>query len=564
MTGRNEQVSAVATLPMHVRPVPAIGDYLSPLVVDLLARYLEYQPITAVNLLGRRAQAQDPDQSIGVVTASLTNLGIRPCLVWRDDSEQVRALATEALRSLLSRGIAGERTARIFSCPCGAVELPEQAIPRHATRGRLFQITAAGTIVCRPCGLPATEEKRADLYLRLAVSPQPTVATFPAYAAAEADRLLAAEANREWRITRRRATGITADVGARRYNLDVDFVWSLMPTALARQRINARAFVTSNRTLAKAITMIRLNDAVGEWPSGQVAVLATPYVRDWRGRRMSGEDCGLPELTAEYEPRPLRLWMALGMNWEHKDTRLSRRELYWCLHAVGGLGRAGRVGMCPQASDLAQGVDRFVRRVNMTAVRTAITGARKGGATTGFAETLELIVGDGAAERTSEPGRRELPQATTYLLERIARRAAVARRAMAADPAGCAHAASLMWHSLRDLLRCTGYEPRCRADALTGVQARFPNLLPGKSRRLLRRHLDHGGQDVSSAAAMTDGALREFLRDCFEVHEAIVATAAALTSADPLARRSSLQRSGLQGGGSAPGPEKGVRLPPPG
>lgn len=515
---------------MHVRPAPPIGDYLSPLVVDLLARHLGYQPIIAVNLLGRRAQARDPEQTVGDVTANLKNLGIRPCCLWRDDTEQVRALAAEALRSLLRRGMVGERTARIFSCPCGAVELPEQAIPRHAARGRLFEITAAGTIVCRPCGRPATPEKRADLYLGPGASPQAVVAAFPAYASAEADRLLAAEAGLEWRITRRRATGITADAGTRRYHLDVDFAWSLMPTALARQRIDARAFVTSNRTLAKAITMVRLNAAMGEWPSGQVAVLATPYVRDWRGARMSDEDYGLRELAAEYEPRPLRLWMTLGMNWEHKETRLSRRELHWCLHAVGGLGQTGRADLRPQTPDLAQGVDRFLRRVNMKAVRAGITGVRKGRAATGFAGTLELIIADRANERTAEPGRREpSPQATTDLLERITRRAASARDAVAASPAGCAHAASLMWHSLRDLLRCAACEPRCRADVLTGVQARFPNLLTGKSRRTLRLHLDHGEEDVSFAAAMTDGAQREFLRDCVEVHEAIVAAAAALT-----------------------------------
>jgi hypothetical protein len=534
-------LNAVATLPISPRHA-TIGAYCGPLVTDLLARHTGQVSVICVNLLGRRERGSQ-QRVIGTFTDRLRRLGITPHLLWRDDEPGLLELAGESVVTLAGRGLITEETEPLFCCGCLALEIPMRAVPRRRQKRHVVDQNWSG-LVCRVCGGTAQLTSGRSLYFQfLPEATQTRIQVQPGYADAETQELRGSWEKNMWRISRLRPTGIEVQEGGNSYNLDVDFAWSLMPTALLRSGIQLSSIVTSHRNIFAAIRMMHINNVLGEWQPEFASIVATPTLLGGSGQVMAGAAYNIDWLGQQYEPRPLRLWMTLGLNWSRKQARLPSRDLHWCLLAVG----SSAPSLTPPTPSGSSAED-FLQTFSAREIQAAAVSSRKGhpmsvrGAR-GLATVLQ--VGDDRAgylapalPGEARPGTinaADLPASARerpWLIADARRRQNRLRRRLAepfaTDGCGVSAEADEMWLSLESLLRLARLDSNSRADALTTAYGHFPGLFTERQRMTLRLCLDTPApaEDVGLSGPQVQGLMRDFL----EVHDVILSELLALAS----------------------------------
>lgn len=389
-------IPCVAALPITPKDTPTVAHYITPLGAEFLASYLGFRTAIAVNLVGMKTSHREVPELLGRFEADVARLGLRPHLLWRDDTIGAQQLVQDAVEKLACQGRLTCRTAPVTRCPCGAVEVPAHVLESPRAPIKLAHHGPGATVICRLCSQTTHTEQVPSLYLELAWK-SIDLDVLPSWAAAESRAILRSYAPDGWRISRIRPTGVQVDVLGQHFNIDVDFSWSFLPTSLQRSGLEVRALVVGHRNLAKGIVMAHVNGLLGEWKPERCLVLTMPTVLGSGGVRLvDGGPYTLDKLPADVSADGIRVWMSQAFGWRQKEYRLLLKDLPRCQRVADKATRLLRDRLARPARSPAEPAAepemfrRFLDEVDDRAIRRDMFAVRHSAWLETYAETPAL------------------------------------------------------------------------------------------------------------------------------------------------------------------------------
>lgn len=311
----------VTTLPISPVLQPHLGLALLPWLMEQIAQGLGVGKVLALNLRGLKYDLASPQsekvQLAHDYLAMLERLGIHPDLVWRDDLNEFGAFAQRALLDLLDRGVITIALRRVVKCPCGRVEFLSGS-SAFSVRRRIFQEKGEKRI-CRICSGSLIEEETEVCLYRCVADPESLMA-IPDFAQTELRNLAKTFSDVEFLVSRSRVTHFSLNLhGLRDFDIDPDFLWSLLIPYLGSQGYSVKYLVGSHRNLLACYLIGCL--AQHFQGSGTVFVIP-PFIG--APKQGSVKQFGaLEDLVSTYGSDAVQAFLLSGLNWMKKETTIN-------------------------------------------------------------------------------------------------------------------------------------------------------------------------------------------------------------------------------------------------
>lgn len=306
--------NAVTTLPISPVAGPHIGLCLMPLLTDLLGISLGLERILALNIHGLKYDLASP-QSEKIKTAqsylaSLTNLGINPDYIWRDDLNEFTVFAQTALADLLKRNLLRIKKVLVARCECGKVEYLEGA-PNYSIRRRLFE-DIGGKRICRLCKSMVQIQQIEACLFTIFPSEEKFLA-IPGFAEKELRTLIHSFMGLEYLVSRTRVTHFSFNLpGLRDFDIDPDFLWSLILPYLHASGHWVKFLVASRKNMLACLFIGTLAQVFG---CDDPVFVFPPYLVG--PKRTNVKTFGASDqMVASFGPAAIRAFLMSGLNWK--------------------------------------------------------------------------------------------------------------------------------------------------------------------------------------------------------------------------------------------------------
>jgi hypothetical protein len=243
--------SAVTTLPISPVTEPHVGLCVIPLLADLIGDSLGMEKILALNIQGLKYDLASPQsEKLKIAQSYLTSMArleINPDYIWRDDLNEFAIFAQTALTELLNRKLLTIKRVPVARCECGKVEYIE-GTPNFSIRRRLFD-DVGGKRVCKLCR-GALQIHETEVCLFTISSVEKKFFAIPKFAEVEFRMLARSFIGVEYLVSRSRVTHFSLNLpGLRDFDIDPDFLWSLMLSYLYTQGYNVKFLIGSRKNM---------------------------------------------------------------------------------------------------------------------------------------------------------------------------------------------------------------------------------------------------------------------------------------------------------------------------
>ncbi len=296
----------IFTLPITVKDGAPLGYWLTPILVDALSKQYQEQGILCYGKLGLRSP---PPSLENTFHKTLDFLGLT--CNRKPDSDFKEDLLNLS-REVYTGGSIESRDQECYQCPCGCLELPVQ-IARFAKEKTFVRVGDAYT--CKVCKQPGEVTRVSGGFLKTGSDwSLESICVYPKWYRGELRELVRQLHEQGIPLSRARTTGLSQED----MNLDVEFVWSLMPLLFSRQHPNERlCLVVTNHVLRQAAIALLLAKALN--PNLKADLVISPCIthpgvlEKWNVDRL---------IELGFTGDLLRFMLIGSLGWQAKDSFL--------------------------------------------------------------------------------------------------------------------------------------------------------------------------------------------------------------------------------------------------
>lgn len=322
----------IGTLPITPKKDAPVGFYLSPYLVDVLSMMTGSKGLVLINNLGLKANSSHGKQNLTSFQTNLNSLTGLPSLM---DSEAPHLNSIPGyVDQCISHGMIVKESIDKTICDCGAVDIPSYVANELArtNRGGKTYFVKDNSLYCSLCRTEATPKENCDVlslqFSDIDLSDQ-GLKIFPAKYTKEFNNSILGIIKQKWLITRLRETGVNCDTEFGKYNLDIDFVWSLMNATLANINVPIANLVISHRSIMPASRFLVLSSSLDV---NLDRVIVLPFMHIRQGDNKVPFNDNIDWLSGRYNTKIIRFLLALGFR-KNKEVTLNSTVLYWISHS---------------------------------------------------------------------------------------------------------------------------------------------------------------------------------------------------------------------------------------
>lgn len=296
----------IFTLPITVKDGAPLGYWLTPILVDALSKQYQEQGILCYGRLGLRSPTPSLENAFH---KTLDFLGLT-CN--RKSDSDFKDDLLNLSREVYAGGSIEHREQECYRCPCGCLELPVH-IAQFAKEKTFTR--AGNAYVCKVCKKPGEIVRVSGGFFRIGSDwSLESICVYPEWYRGELRELVRQLHEQGIPLSRGRTTGLSQED----MNLDVEFVWSLMPLLFSRQHPSERIrIVVTNHVLRQAAIVLLLTKALN--PDLKADLIVSPCIthpgvlEKWNVGRL---------IELGFTGDLLRFMLIGSLGWQAKDSYL--------------------------------------------------------------------------------------------------------------------------------------------------------------------------------------------------------------------------------------------------
>lgn len=296
----------IFTLPITVKDGAPLGYWLTPILVDALSKQYQEQGILFYGKIGLRSPTPSMEK---VFHERLDFLNLtcdrKPDSDFKDDLLKLS-------REVYTGGSIEHREQECYRCPCGCLELPVLIAP-FAKEKTFTRVD--GTYICKVCKQPGKVVRVSGGFFQVGSNwSLESICVYPEWYRGELRELVRQLREQGIPLSRARTTGLSQED----MNLDVEFVWSLMPLLFSRRHPDERIrLVVTNHVLRQAVIALLLAKALD--PDLKADLIVSPCIshpgilEKWNISRL---------IELGFTGDLLRFMLLGSLGWQAKDADL--------------------------------------------------------------------------------------------------------------------------------------------------------------------------------------------------------------------------------------------------
>lgn len=296
----------IFTLPITVKDGAPLGYWLTPILVDALSKQYQEQGVLCYGRLGLRSP------TLFLENAFHKTLDFLGLTCNRKSDSVVKDDLLNLSREVYSGGSIEHREQECYRCPCGCLELPVH-IAKFA-KEKTFTRTG-NAYICKVCKKPGEVACVSGGFFRVGSDwSLESISVYPEWYRGELRELVRQLREQGIPLSRERTTGLSQED----MNLDVEFVWSLMPLLFSRQHPGERIrLVITNHVLRQAAIALLLAKALN--PDLEADLIVSPCIthpgvlEKWNIDRL---------IQLGFTGDLLRFMLIGSLGWQAKDSCL--------------------------------------------------------------------------------------------------------------------------------------------------------------------------------------------------------------------------------------------------
>lgn len=259
---KNKEV-VVASMPIKPCWPPPVGLVTGVFVGRMLADYLSCRYVISINELnGFKNLSYDCEGFVNAVY----RMGIKTDEIWIDKAH------TNIIKNNIVRMVDEDwikvMPKRILRCGCGRVFIEEKFANKYC---KLIDVKGELSY-CKVCGTKCDSEESDQLIFCIPDNIKP-IKVIPDFLSKEVECALQRLRGRKQIISRDRDTGCTVVVKGKKYNIDVDFAWAQLFSALPEKR---QFLVASNHQIYTAAMVGTIAHLISD---KDITFILTPYMK---------------------------------------------------------------------------------------------------------------------------------------------------------------------------------------------------------------------------------------------------------------------------------------------
>lgn len=294
------------SLPVSVKNSHPLGYWLTPILVDAFSKQTGEGGLFCYGKLGLRTPSVE-DEIVFHDNLNFLNITVERTA----DSVLVHDLYTLALQACNSDHVVS-RTQESFVCPCGILSIPIAII--EYTKDKAFK-RVNNAIACKACNQEAKKAWVTGLYYLIKKeTAAKQISLFPGLYSKEVAGLVRQIYDQGIPVSRARPTGFTFE----KWNLDIEFLWSLLPLTVRNVTNKRIRLVVTNQVLRQAVTAYLLASELD--PGFQADLVICPIIahpgkiEKWNLNRLR---------SLGYDGYLLRYILLSSLGWNQKETNLN-------------------------------------------------------------------------------------------------------------------------------------------------------------------------------------------------------------------------------------------------
>lgn len=325
----------ILCLPLTILSEIKAGFVLTPFVVSMLSRLTSVSSVCCINLTGLRYEGLETYEiyrRFESFQKLLGRLGILIDYYWVDNNTNHINRLQGYCENLVATGKLQSRQVSTLVCQCGAVEVVSEALHEDWLMDYKVLRWEKGCVFCTLCNM-SLETKTEHCLMLESCFEEGALAIFPSFYTNEVKELYR-KFTQPLLISRQKKGGHLVSLFGKKWQLDTDFCWSLLFCSLIEDGFNPLAVVVSNRSLKPIVWSLGISRKLYDSSQNIVAII-TPFVRfDSSNKPRQLGASTLQQLIDRYGRLPIRLLLARGLKWNHKEAIVNSDTIFWALKAL--------------------------------------------------------------------------------------------------------------------------------------------------------------------------------------------------------------------------------------
>lgn len=285
----------ISTLPIKPQKSTNIGMMIAPTIMDYVGDVLEIEKNIGFNILHTY---DDKTESLSNYLEYVKYSGINYDNIFIDKDHADKLL--EIVADMVKNKHIIESEKEIIRCECGKVDM----ISSNNKHGKLFELKDGKTF-CKHCGKECVKKKELCLTYNTGKKKN-GISIAPLFLKKDVDELENNFLDEEILVSKARNTGYSIQIENRKYNIDVDFLWS---NYFKLYNNSSQIYIASNHQL---FNMYLMNNIAKNTSLINLSFIASPYL-----------DLDLNEAKRQYELRKLKEYKSLlilyNLKWKNKN-----------------------------------------------------------------------------------------------------------------------------------------------------------------------------------------------------------------------------------------------------
>lgn len=255
----------IFTLPITVSDGAPLGYWLTSILADALSKQYQERGILFYGQLGLRSPTPLMEKTFH------ERLDFLNLTCERKSDADFKDELLDLSKKAYSSGSIEYRKQECYRCPCGRLELPTHIAPY--AKDKTFT-RSEGAYLCRACGKPGEiAQVSCGVFQARASWSGESVRVYPEWYGGELNELVRQLHEQGIPMVRARDTGL----GQEGLNLDVEFVWSLIPLLLSRRYPDEHIrLVVTNHVLRQAAVALLLAQTLN--PDFKADLIVSPII----------------------------------------------------------------------------------------------------------------------------------------------------------------------------------------------------------------------------------------------------------------------------------------------
>ncbi len=290
----------VSTLPIKPQSQTNIGMLLAPTIMDFIGTVLNIKKVLGVNILNTYC---NKNLEIENYIREINNSNISYDYLFLDKQQCDKLI--EIVKKMYNKGLIKEKKKEIIRCDCGKIDMLSDSQNNNA---KLYH-SISGKLYCNSCNEECKTTIEDSLVFEIAEE-NDDISIIPGFYKKEISEFSKGFKGKNILISKYRDTGLYFNTPNRRFNIDIDFMWSNLFDFHSEEN---QIYIASNHQL---FLMYLINYVSKIVSNKKIIFIVTPYI-----------DVNLKEAKKQYNLIELKeykeLLLLYNLKWNNKDCKWS-------------------------------------------------------------------------------------------------------------------------------------------------------------------------------------------------------------------------------------------------